>query len=63
MDVHRVVRHQPVAGPLEGGTENGADPAGSDDTDIEAGGSLSACGRVSHSRNASAFRQHVAFGL
>jgi len=46
---------------LEGGAQHGTDPAGADDADVEAGRSLSWCGRVTHSRNASAFAQDVAF--
>jgi len=43
-----------VARPLEGGTQDGADPTGADDAYVEPGGSLRRNGHVSHARNASA---------
>ena len=54
--------HQAVTRLLEGGTEDGTDPAGADDADVEPGGSLRRHRQVTHARNASAFRGHVAFG-
>jgi len=51
-----------VAGTVEGRTEDGTDPAGADDADLEAGRSLCAWGQVTHARNASASPEHVAFG-
>jgi len=50
-----------VAGPLEGGAEDGTDPAGADNADVEPGRSLDCCRHVTHARNASASDQHVAF--
>jgi hypothetical protein len=37
---HRRDGHQTVASPLEGGTQDGTDPARADDTDVEPSGSL-----------------------
>jgi len=47
---------------VKGGTEDGTDPAGADDADVEAGRSLRAWMQVTHARNASASGQHVPFG-
>jgi len=34
---------------VEGGTEDGTDPPGADDADVEPGGSLGRCWQVTHS--------------
>jgi len=50
-----------VTGLPEGCTEDGTDPAGADNADVEPGRSLGRCRQVTHARNASASDQHVAF--
>jgi len=44
---------------MKSGTEDGTDPAGTDDADIEPGGSLCCHGQVTHAGNASASRGQV----
>jgi len=45
----------------QGGTEHGTDSAGTDDADVQPGGSLRRRMQITHAGNASAFVKHVAF--
>ena len=53
--------HQTVARLLERCTQDGADPAGADDADVEPGGSFTSHRQVAHARNASPLRSDVAY--